>query len=587
MSGGITRDATVHVRAEIDDDIATTAERLFSPLERGAQAVQSRLGAITSTLGQTFANVASDIARVSTALGAVDLGSSVQRYVRYREEVARTAASVKASWEGLSGQYKTIGDRALVSDEAIAKVARSLQQTTYDASDSSKAIEALGSEAIATNRSLDQMASIGASLRAELGQSFSAIPDALGRIRAAADNVGMSGGPAALQADVASLSAAISQFAIKSENDFSGAVGSLAELGRGLPAAQQARVQQRVVGRLLSDTEGLRRQLGIRNEDFYDEQGHVRQDLGALVARIQTMATKRWGLRAREVLAQPQNFGPEGAAAIFGFDPQAARHAAEAPLSTEASERARAFRDSAVGEDIAKRNRTEQNKRDNAGGALAGVQSYVGELMSEHPFLSLFGVGAAGQLTGQLARWATTGGSGVAGAARAAAPLARLSSGALNWLGGSVAGNLVGGVGLAALTAKALDAAGLARFNASIEPFRKQLIEQGEATRRGRAYAIVRAAERVSDDGDSSPEAYRAALGPRLMAEIGRDPALQSVASGAINREVPAGLAEQAPQLAAVLRDALKELQLNVQVHLVDDSASPHRVVAAQRGARQ
>src|SRR6185312_7594449 len=317
MSGGITRDATVHVRAEIDDDIATTAERLFSSLERGAQVVQSRLGAITSTLGQTFANVASDIARVSTALGAVDLGSSVQRYVRYREEVARTAASVKASWEGLSGQYKTIGDRALVSDEAIAKVARSLQQTTYDASDSSKAIEALGSEAIATNRSLDQMASIGASLRAELGQSFSAIPDALGRIRAAADNVGMSGGPAALQADVASLSAAISQFAVKSENAFSGAVGSLAELGRGLPAAQQARVQQRVVGRLLSDTEGLRRQLGIHNEDFYDEEGHIRQDLGSLIGRIQTMATRRWGLRAREVLAQPQNFGPEGAAAIF------------------------------------------------------------------------------------------------------------------------------------------------------------------------------------------------------------------------------------------------------------------------------
>lgn len=586
MPGGIQRDATVHVRAEVDDDIATTAERLFSPLERAAQNVQSRLGAITSTLGATFANVATDVARVSTALGAIDLGASVNRYVRYREEVARTAASVKTSWESLAGQYKAVGDKTLVSDEAIARVSRGLQQTTFDASDSSKAIEALGNEAIATNRSLDQMAPIGASLRSELGQSFADIPDSLARIRTAADRLGTSGGPAALQAEVASLSSAISQFSLKTRADFAQAVGSIAELGRGLPAALQARVQQRVLGRLGSDTEGLRRQLGIRFEEFYDEQGHVRQDLGTLVERIQRAATRRWGLRAREVLSQPQNFGPEAAAAIMGFDRSEATKAATATLSTEAADRARAFRQSEIGEDIAKRLRIEQNKRDNGGGALAGIQASIGEFMSEHPLASLFGLSASGHLTGQFVRWAFSGGGGAGGVARMASPAARVAGGVVNWLGSSALGNLAGGAGMAALTYKALDAMGLGRFNDAIEPFRAQLQRQQEQTRVGRVYAIVRAAERATTGG-FSPEAYREQLGPRLMAEIARDPALQSVASAAINGGAPGTLAQEAPQLAAALRDALKEVQLNVNVQLRDDSTSPHRVVAIQKGARQ
>jgi hypothetical protein len=590
MSSGITKDATVNISAKVDPDIATAAERIFSPLERATQNVQTRLGSIASTTALTFANVAMDIARVSTALGAIDLASAANRYVRYREEVARTAAVAGTEWERLATKYKTVGDNVATSDESVSKFARNLQQTTFDASDSSQAIEALGQEALNTNRSLDQMAGLGEAVHNEFGAQFEDIPAMLARIRTTADTLGTTGGPAALEAQLASLAGSISKFSLKTDADIAAAVSSVGELGKGLSPTQQARVQQRVIGRLESDTEGLRRQLGILYEEFYDERGKIRDNFGDLIQKVQQAAAKRWGLRAREVLSQPQNFGDaETAAAVMAFDNAEARTSATTPLTKEAAEKARTFLDSDIGRDIVKRLRIERNKRDEGGGPLADIQAATGEWMSEHPFLTLFGGQAAWRLGSQALGWAfkgTAAGEGALGAVGAASPAGQLVTGGLGWLGGTVAGSLAAGTGLAALTYFALDKMGLGKFNDSIEPFRKQLEAQGNATREGRVYAIVRAAERA-DEGGFTPERYRQELGPRLMGEIARDPALQAVASGAASGVVPHGLDQQAPQLAAALRDALKDVKFNVQLQLQDDTGSPHRVVVANRGARQ
>jgi hypothetical protein len=605
MGGGITKDATVRVGLEVDDDVATAADRILGPIDRAAQSVHAKLGAVASETGRVFANVAMDVARVATALGTVDLAASVARFVRYREEVARTAASTGQSFDALGQKYKTVGDRLAISDEAVSRFSRGMQIATYDASDSSRAIEALGNEALLTNRSLDQMAPIGEALHNELGQSFDDIPDALGRIDAAAEKLGTSGGPAALQTEIASLGATISQVSIKSRADFANIAGSIAEIGRGLPAKQQERVQQRIVGRIFSDTEGLRRQLGVNFEQFYDEQGKVR-DFPALLQRVQQMAVKRWGLHAREVLSQPQNFGPEGAAAIMGYDPDAARTAAETRLSTTAAERRRSFRQSSAGESIAERYRAEEAKRDQIGSAIAKGQDWIGSLFEGHPLLGHLAMMTGVQLGGAGLKWLFTprlmqaaagalgGGEGLAiggGALSKISPAVRLGAGAFRWLLSGSAGSIAtGALALSALTTYGgIKMTGLDKFNETIGAQRNQLEQQLETARIGRVYAILRAAERSStvEAGGFSSERYRRELGPRLMGEIAQDPALQLVASGAANGAVPAGLGQQAPALAAALRDALKEIQLNVQVQLQDDSGSPHRVVARQKGAHQ
>jgi hypothetical protein len=600
MSGGITKDATVKLGVEVDSELSTAADRIFGSIERSAQNVYGHVKSAASAAGQALGNVAMDVARVSTALTTVDLGASVSRFVTYREEVARTAAATGRSFDQLAGNYKAVGDRLAISDETVSRFSRGLQQATYDAGDSSRAIAALGNEALATNRSLDQMAPIGEALHNELAQSFEDIPDALARIDAAAENLATSGGPAALQAQVAALGGTISQVSIKGREDFAAIVGSIGELGRGLPAKQQERVQQRILGRIMSDTEGLRRNLGAKFEDFYDEQGRVK-DLPALIQSIQQMATKRWGLRAREVLSQGQNFGPEAAAAIMAYDPAAARAAATAAPSTTAADLAQSFRQSGVGEDIATRNRIDEDKRDQAGKLLADWQTKIGKLFLGHPIAGAVATQTGLRLGADLVKWAFTptavggiaasggAGGGAAAAANVASkvsPIGRVATGGLGWLGGGSAAIGLGAIAAALATTMAgIKMTGLDRFNATIGAQEQQIRAQFDTTRIGRVRAIVRAADRAGGAG-LTPERYRSELGPRLYGEIARDPLLQLAASGAANREVPAALTQQAPELAAALKEALRDA-IQVQVQLVDDSSSPHRVVAVQKGARQ
>src|SRR5262245_50560818 len=106
MSGGITKDATVHLGVEVDSDLSTAADRIFSSIERSAQGVYGHIKSAASAAGQALGNVAQDMARVATALTTIDLGASVSRFVTYREEVARTAASTGRSFEQLAGNYK-------------------------------------------------------------------------------------------------------------------------------------------------------------------------------------------------------------------------------------------------------------------------------------------------------------------------------------------------------------------------------------------------------------------------------------------------------------------------------------------------
>ena len=55
--------------------------------------------ALASETGRVFANVAMDVARVATALGTIDLGAAVSRFVHYREEGARTAPKVNFDFQ--------------------------------------------------------------------------------------------------------------------------------------------------------------------------------------------------------------------------------------------------------------------------------------------------------------------------------------------------------------------------------------------------------------------------------------------------------------------------------------------------------
>ena len=523
---------------------------------------------------------------LGTALGAIDLAGSTARFLSYREMLARTSVAVGQSIDTLRVRFRTLGDRAALPDESIARVSESLRQTTYDAGDSTQTLRALADEAVATGRALEQLAPLGEVLHNSLGVGFDEAPAALARVRTTAEELKTTGGPAALQDQVARLGGILSSVSAKGKADVSELIASVAELGRGRPAAQQAQIQQSVLGRVLSNPEGLRRQLGVKLEDFYDEQGKVR-DLPGRLEQVRQMAVRRWGMRAREVLSQSQNFGPEGAAALLAFDINAARAAAQAGLSSNAAKAAEGFRSSDVGTDIARRHRLATDKRDQAGGLLASVQSGLSSVLPENPLLQFALLQLAGRIGAGAIGTFFGGGGGAAGSSVAGRALAA-------GLGGS-GGAILAGTSAAFLNLYGgMKLMGVDKLNAARPQIEAETQAKLELERQGRVHAIVRAAERAATT-DPTPEGYARELGPRLIAmlegvpsqDIPGDEALRQIASGLATGTVPASVSQQAPDLVAALREALRDSPLEIVVHIEDASGHPNAVVVQSRGAQQ
>ena len=591
---GITKDAEVRVGITGTEDIAGAADRALGPWERAGKRVQSSLGSLGQAVGGARSSVAQDIARVSTALGTIDLAGSTAKFLSYRDQIARTSIVAGTSIDGLKDRFKQLGDRTALPDEAIARFSESLRQATYDSSDSSASVKALGDEALSTGRSLEQLGPLGETLHNSLGTAFADVPDALARIRTVSDELGTSGGPAALQDQISRLGGVFAAVSIKSKADGEQLIATVGELGRGLPAKQQEQIQQRVLNRVLANPEGLRHQLGIKFEQFYDEQGKVR-DLPGLIEKVRTNAVQRYGSRARQILSQSQNFGAQGAAAVFGFDVAGARAAAAAQLSPGAAETGDAFRKGEVGEDIARRNKLAQDKRDQAGGFLAKIQSGLSSVLPDNPLLQ-FGLL---QLTGRLGAAGIgklfAGGAGEVAGGGGRSLAGRAVTGTLEGIGGGSAG-----IGLAAVAASLLTTyggfklLGLDKFNEKHQQITDETRQQLEGQRIGRVGAIVRAAERASTT-DPTPEGFQRELGPRLISTIEGlpasgvpgDAALQAIASGLATGNVPASVAREAPDLVAALRQALKDSPLEVVVHIEDASGHPNQVVARSKGAPQ
>jgi hypothetical protein len=76
-----------------------------------------------------FRNMASDIACVSTALGTLDLAGWIDRFLSYRNEMARQAVAVGSNLDQLRDRYKALVDRTALPDESIARLSSVLRQT--------------------------------------------------------------------------------------------------------------------------------------------------------------------------------------------------------------------------------------------------------------------------------------------------------------------------------------------------------------------------------------------------------------------------------------------------------------------------
>jgi hypothetical protein len=557
----VEKDASVRVGIEGAEDVGAGAAQAFAPWERAGAKVMSGLERIGASAGQAMAGVATDLVRVGTALGAVDLAGLAGRYRTFTEDVARMGVATGKNLDDLKKKFADLADTTGIKDERLASIAQGMQRATYT-DPSRKTMEAITGEALSTGKTPEEQAQFAVTLQNTFGVAADQTAEAMGRIRAAAEKAGVA--PGRLQDQFASLGGTLNRVSIKGVDDVGRLASTVASIGKGMRPDQQAQAQQRVLSFLTSNPEQLRHELGMKQKDFYDENGDIK-DFGNVARRYRDKFVKQVGGRqnAIAIASQDQNLGALGARAFFGAD-----FGAE---GEEASEKAlqaqRKFLGTDVGKQITKRNLRDAHDRETGGKDINDAQQWFRDLMPDNP-LARYALGAVGGSLGAsgvkalftAGRAAVGAGEGAGGGSSLAG---RFVMGGLRLAGGGSAG--IGAAAVAtslAYTAAMFKVMGLDKFNDAMPQIRGETEDQLGGQRAGRARALIRT---IATYGDQGPGAVLGQLGPKLAGEVGRDPALQAVAQAATSRQISEDALANLPEdLRRAVEDGFRNLKIEV-----------------------
>lgn len=571
------KQAVVEIGTKGAEQSAAAARSALQPWGEYADKAKAKFSDFRREVGSAIGNVVSDLGRVATVGASISFAGAVQGVQSFEKATAQLATAARRDVELVRKEYEALGTKLGEKPETLANYVSNVGRVTYDFEAARGGVEAFKKAATDWNRPLEAMGGLQVAFQ-KLG-----IKDAekgLAQIRANAEALGTTGGPAALADQVERLASVWDRV----KGGAGGGIGIAAELGKGLSPAQAQQVQQQVLGEFTGDTVGwerfLRRQgeLG-RNERVTDERGQIK-NLPEYMGKLQ----RAWRKTAKspeeaEWLAQLQ-FGTIGGSAFMDMNADNLATLARQQKQTDALKRYSAT--DAGRRDIAGA-KQDASMRDVVGSnsMMGGLNLLFREFAADHPILGKLGElgGAAGAsfigsgLTKLIAGGAI--GAKAAMMIKAGAAAAPAVSGASATASGAAPGAaMVGGGGLGAffapLATQLLYGSAWAGEAAELGRRRPQLAgemaAQFQTEREGRVQAIVRAAERSG----GTAEGFKKQLGAPLMAQIANDPRLQAVAQGMVSGQVD--LSALGAALAPALKAALAESPLKVHVEITDST---------------
>jgi len=154
---------------------------------------------------------ASDFSRAANDIKPINFAASADRAKAFDDTLTRMAVRGGQQVEVLKKKFKETGVEIGVMPERVAATARALQKATYS-NDSADAMKALGDEANDTDRSLEDMVEIGATLYTKLGVPMDKVGSALKTIKMAAADLQTVGGHIALEDTLVRLSPLLAKF---------------------------------------------------------------------------------------------------------------------------------------------------------------------------------------------------------------------------------------------------------------------------------------------------------------------------------------------------------------------------------------
>lgn len=383
-------------KVEIGVEGAAEAERKLNKLKDSFKAFGGEMaGALTGAI--------KGLASLSMELNRVEPGALAQKFRDFRGTVTEFSVASGRAVDQVKASFASLSKQTLLPDEQVASFTATLSKATYDFKDSGKALTSLRAEGVAAGRALEEMAPIAETLHNVFGESFDEMPQTLGDIRAAAEQLGTSGGPAALQDQITSLGSVLSEVSIKGAADAKGLVAILASFGKGLAPEQKKRVQQELLNTFVGGGEQLRRNLQIKTEDYYDENGQVKVNASNL-KRLRDYNIKQAGGNVAEARRRSAlRHGGMYSAALYNPSLDSDLDAAGNAVRSAAPEQAMSdLKGSQHGVETQKQNDRDRRNREEVGGITNAAQQKMADLAPSDPIVRAITMGFASVVASNL-----------------------------------------------------------------------------------------------------------------------------------------------------------------------------------------
>lgn len=309
--------AKVEVEVGGVQEAAEELGKMFDAPSEAAQKFFGNLGSLGSFATRAISLGVDSAVAAFDKLYSVDIGKVTAQFVDMGRESARAAAYFNRNSETVRGEAMALARALGIPDDQAAKLVSTFAKMTNTTGDNTKVLGDLHGEALLTGYSIEELATKGADLHNKLGVPLEQLPALFTDVRSAAEAMGTVGGARALHDDLASITGVVTNLA----DGIRGVTPLVAALGKNLNPEQQKAVSSRFMGYLTTNVEPLRRQLGMKQSDFYDEQGRIKADPLELALKLQKDAIKRYGGRdaARRVMMQESNLGALAGAALFNI----------------------------------------------------------------------------------------------------------------------------------------------------------------------------------------------------------------------------------------------------------------------------
>ena len=191
------REARIKLIAEGAGRAANEIRGVAGALTDVNQAAKLSSGAF-SEIGKAAFRAASDAARAMNDVKPINFAQSADSVKQFNDQVTRMAIRANRDIGTLKQQFRDTGKEIGVMPDRVASTARAFTKMTGN-TQAVDAMAALGKEANDTDRSLEEMAEIGAKFYNDLGVPLDRLEESFKRIRGIAADFRAIGGPAGLE----------------------------------------------------------------------------------------------------------------------------------------------------------------------------------------------------------------------------------------------------------------------------------------------------------------------------------------------------------------------------------------------------